>query len=267
MLCPHIPFLEAQEMARCHRAITGWLCPPCPIVMWPGSTGALLPAPRRGHWHVTSSHAMPSPCALPLRLHLPGHAEHGFFHLTSPYQAAMTTTQFPPYCGRSSFFWKPSMPDVVSQHQEEEPDSAALGCLPFATSCLFLEPRSHPHSPLPAFGECHQRGLRAAAAAPNPAQAENHSPSSILPSFSWVPGRRVPENPADVACTWLRLSNTQCFSGADAMTQPKGLLLAAGARALPLWCTACVFATCKQRCPSTQHVTAQPALQLGWQNP
>lgn len=82
---------------------------------------------------------------------------------------------------------------MVSQHKEEELDSAALGCLPFATSCLFLEPRAHLQSPPPAFGECHQRGLRAAAAAPNPAQAEDHGPSSILPPFPWVPGRRIPK--------------------------------------------------------------------------
>lgn len=99
MLHPRVPFLEAQEMARCHRATADWLCPPCPTATCLGSIGALLPAPRHGHWHVTSSHASPSPCALPLQLHLPGHAEHGLFHLTSPYQAAMTTTQI------SSLLW------------------------------------------------------------------------------------------------------------------------------------------------------------------
>lgn len=79
---------------------------------------------------------------------------------------------------------------------------------------------AHLQSPLPAFGERHQRGLRAAPAAPKPAQAENRSPSSILPPFPWVPGRRVPKShrcglPVAQAFQYKALLWCRCYDSAQ----------------------------------------------------
>lgn len=120
---------------------------------------------------------------------------------------------------------------MVSQHKEEEFDSTALGCLPFATSCLFLEPISralcqHLVSATRGGCELHQQPQNL------PRQRTAAPAASFHPSLGCL--AEGFQNPTDVACLWLRLSNTKRSSGADAMTQPKGLLLASGAHACPL---------------------------------
>lgn len=122
--------------------------------------------------------------------------------------------------------------DTGSQSQEDEPDSAAPGCLQFADSCLFLEPRAPASRNLCQHLACATRGG---------CEPRQRSPKSS-------PGRDPTDRYPVAACVgkgyrktrWHGLITSWAFlkknnsSGADVMTQLKGLLLAEGAQAHPL---------------------------------
>lgn len=134
--------------------------------------------------------------------------------------------KFPPNGGRSSFFWKPPGPDMGVQTQEEESDFAARSCPQFAASCLFLEPKPCLQRPSPAFGKCHQRGLRAAAAFPQILPRQGRAAPVSIPC--WEGSARK----GDGKTWWRGLPGGRARfkyyhpTGTDAMTQAKGLLLA-----------------------------------------